>query len=989
MEQGVGSLVAGRFEVQSLLGQGGFGHVYRALDRFTQQEVALKIFFQTSQRVLQQARREAFLLSRLQLGGVVHLVEDGVAYEGEEKLHGRFYIAMEMAPGRPFPGCGVTSWEQLRAPALQLLSHLEGLHRAGLVHRDLKPDNVLVTEEGQVTLLDLGVCWDPVFSSRERQDAVCGTLCYMAPEQLQQNLVDGRADLYAVALMLYECLAGHHPYPAQSHWALMMSRMQGAPRPLLEVAPQVEPHVAAAVDQALAMDPKDRPPSAHHFSRLLQGGLDQTEAELPWLGSRAWLEEIDFTSTRPGVVYLQGPPGSGKSRALREVEGVARAQSRRCLWVTPERAAAWDSLSEQPDLLTLAREGVVLLVDDLEALSEPWRDKVTLCRFYTQVYCATGRIREHGVRLKPLEAIDCRLLFHAPQRVLRIPELCAELLVQRTGGHPAAIAEVLRQWKSSNLLRAAEGGFVLSLEDLQQLQSQHPLIYTLQLPTQVAANLRGLNRDFLVAMVVLWPCATPALLATVCRVSTEVAHLVCGELVERRLATQIQGGHYQAVYAELPGERWTSEQLHRAYQLLLRESAPGEPWRFMALLVTQQETRAWDEVLISLRLLSQRGELSQGAQLAAHALQTFVGNRHIEGKELQPFFYLWFELALLQNSFDAISLFLAHLERTPWQAWGLQEVRSLAVALRLHWRGDARRTLEILDGVSLQDVRLESFRRYLRVSACHKLTPEAHTGAFRYLEEWARLHPSEPTCRRHLHNARASWYRHSRKFRLALEASLACLEEAPEHLAIPYYVSALSLAVADAALSDSLLSRMEEAASRTHNTYGLAQVAYRRRMWCYAWSRPVNSDPELSSILQGLGLPRLELLHNTLEAALAWRAGEWERGRALALEVAHLYAQRQQLRLRKMLHALARCCGADVEVELIPVEEMLANYPETWLQILGLLLLHGEPVQEQARAVLEAERETWEGDWGRRGMILSPQEIEDALGQGSGFPIGA
>jgi len=270
--------VVGEYRVAALIGTGGMSEVYEAVHPLMARPVALKVLRPHLRKNFEAARRfvdEARAVSRIRHRGVIDIFSCGTL-EG-----GRPYLVMEHLSGHtlahelklrgrllPFEAVGLT---------LELLDALEATHRAGLVHRDVKPANVFLAHDGRgrrhVKLLDFGIA-KPVapgheISAQTQAGHVIGTPEYMAPEQARGEPVSAQTDLYALGCVLFELLTGHPPFPAGCAVEVMRHHVC-APVPRVRHVP-VE--IDALVTWMLAKSPQNRPPSAaglsEHFERLL------------------------------------------------------------------------------------------------------------------------------------------------------------------------------------------------------------------------------------------------------------------------------------------------------------------------------------------------------------------------------------------------------------------------------------------------------------------------------------------------------------------------------------------------------------------------------------------------------------------------------------------------------------------------------------------------------------------------------------------------
>jgi predicted Ser/Thr protein kinase len=264
-----GTLLGGRYRVVSLLGRGGMGEVYRATDLKLKQPVALKFLPEA-------AARDARLLARLH--GEVRLARQishpnvcRVYDIGE--LEGTTFIAMEYIDGEDLASLlrriGRLPHDKALEIARKLCAGLAAAHDKGVVHRDLKPGNVMIDSRGQVLITDFGLA--STARDGNRTPVRSGTPAYMAPEQLAGREVSVRSDLYALGLVLYEMFTGRAPYTEPR---------QPADRPpsLSSVARDVDVTIVRAIERCLEHDPRDRPSSALAVAAALPGGNPLAEA---------------------------------------------------------------------------------------------------------------------------------------------------------------------------------------------------------------------------------------------------------------------------------------------------------------------------------------------------------------------------------------------------------------------------------------------------------------------------------------------------------------------------------------------------------------------------------------------------------------------------------------------------------------------------------------------------------------------------------------
>ncbi len=229
---GPGSTFAG-YLVESLVGRGGMGVVYRATDLSLQRPVALKLIapkLAQDERFRARFLREPRLAASLDHPNVIPIYEAG-------EHDGQLYLVMRFVEGSDLKTAlereQRLSPERVVAVLAQVAGALDAAHRRGLVHRDVKPANVLLDEEGHVYLTDFGITKQLGGDSTDTAQVV-GTLDYLAPEQIRTEALDGRTDCYALACVLYECLAGAPPFRRETEAETLWAHMQEQPAPLPE-----------------------------------------------------------------------------------------------------------------------------------------------------------------------------------------------------------------------------------------------------------------------------------------------------------------------------------------------------------------------------------------------------------------------------------------------------------------------------------------------------------------------------------------------------------------------------------------------------------------------------------------------------------------------------------------------------------------------------------------------------------------------------------
>ncbi|HSB54454.1 MAG TPA: serine/threonine-protein kinase, partial [Gemmatimonadales bacterium] len=282
----VGQVIADRYHIQKKLGEGGMGQVYLAEHVKMGRRCAIKIMSPAMMKdpdAISRFNREAANASRIGHPNVCAIYDFG------ETPEGLIYLAMEFIEGRSLNSILDESHTLPIPRAASIITQcadaLQVAHDLGIVHRDLKPDNIMVTTargRDTVKVVDFGIAKavgaDGGAQKVTKTGFVVGTPEYMSPEQLAGDPVDGRSDLYSLALVFYRMLTGSSPFPADSQQETMIKRLTDDPLPLATARPDVRfpADLQRVMDRALARSPQDRYPSSAEFARdvrALSGSL--------------------------------------------------------------------------------------------------------------------------------------------------------------------------------------------------------------------------------------------------------------------------------------------------------------------------------------------------------------------------------------------------------------------------------------------------------------------------------------------------------------------------------------------------------------------------------------------------------------------------------------------------------------------------------------------------------------------------------------------
>ncbi|MGO1574871.1 protein kinase domain-containing protein [Agrococcus casei] len=310
MRPSSGQTFGGRYELTSRIAIGGMGEVWRAEDKVIGRTVAIKILkdeYLGDPGFLERFRAEARHAALVNHEGIANVFD-----YGEED--GSAYLVMELVPGEPLSTIldreRTLSADRVLDITAQTAAALHAAHQAGLVHRDIKPGNLLITPEGRVKITDFGIARIADQVPLTATGQVMGTVQYLSPEQASGQPAAPATDIYSLGIVAYECLAGRRPFTGESQVAIAMAHINDAPPELAGTVP--EP-VRNLVMSCIAKKPADRPTSAAHLSRaatmLRRGDIAGAAAVVPGIASTDSFATIDSpTQAATRVIQTQSSP---------------------------------------------------------------------------------------------------------------------------------------------------------------------------------------------------------------------------------------------------------------------------------------------------------------------------------------------------------------------------------------------------------------------------------------------------------------------------------------------------------------------------------------------------------------------------------------------------------------------------------------------------------------------------------------------------------
>jgi len=253
-----GSVLGGRYEILQLLGEGGMGAVYKARDRELDRFVALKVIrpeLASQQEVLRRFKQELILARQVTHKNVIRIFDlgeaDGIKFISMDYIEGEDLRSLLRQKGRFTP-------EEATSIIVQVCQALEAAHAEGVVHRDLKPQNIMLDSQGRATVMDFGIARSMELTGMTQTGALIGTPDYMSPEQAKGQEVDARSDLFTLGIIFYELLTGKTPYRADTVLGTLLKRTQERARPPIELDPDLPRYLSDVVVRCLEINPELR-----------------------------------------------------------------------------------------------------------------------------------------------------------------------------------------------------------------------------------------------------------------------------------------------------------------------------------------------------------------------------------------------------------------------------------------------------------------------------------------------------------------------------------------------------------------------------------------------------------------------------------------------------------------------------------------------------------------------------------------------------------
>ena len=271
MDNLIGKRLDGRYSIESLVGVGGMANVYRGTDVITGNQIAVKVLkeeFLDNEELVRRFKNESKAISILSHPNIVKVYDVSVT----DKLQ---YIVMEYVDGITLKEYlkqrgGALTWKETVHFATQVLSALQHAHSKGIIHRDVKPQNIMLLADGSIKMMDFGIARFSRAQSQTVSDKAIGSVHYISPEQAKGERTDARTDIYSVGVMLYEMLSGRLPFDGDGAVSIAIMQISEKPKPLAEIAPKTPAGLRQITEKAMEKDPDKRYQSAQEMLAAIE-----------------------------------------------------------------------------------------------------------------------------------------------------------------------------------------------------------------------------------------------------------------------------------------------------------------------------------------------------------------------------------------------------------------------------------------------------------------------------------------------------------------------------------------------------------------------------------------------------------------------------------------------------------------------------------------------------------------------------------------------
>lgn len=364
MDNLIGKKLDGRYLIESLIGVGGMANVYKGRDIRTNNAIAVKVLkeeFLDNEELVRRFKNESKAISILDHPNIVKVYDVSVT----DQLQ---YIVMEYIDGITLKEYlkqrgGALTWKEVIHFATQVLSALEHAHSKGIVHRDVKPQNIMLQADGSIKMMDFGIARFSRAQSQTVSDKAIGSVHYISPEQAKGDHTDARTDIYSVGVMLYEMLSGHLPFDGSGTVSIAIMQISEKPKPLAQVAPNVPEGLRQITEKAMEKDPADRYQSAAEMLAAIQAfkenpsirfEYEYNTQDAPGKTISKVVTNTKSGGTKSGISTQQarrtGTISTRKGSGVKNLHPANRSRKSVSLYCRSFSAWRWRSSSDPPSL---------------------------------------------------------------------------------------------------------------------------------------------------------------------------------------------------------------------------------------------------------------------------------------------------------------------------------------------------------------------------------------------------------------------------------------------------------------------------------------------------------------------------------------------------------------------------------------------------------------------------------------------------------------
>ncbi|MCA9757921.1 MAG: serine/threonine protein kinase [Candidatus Eisenbacteria bacterium] len=967
-ESMIGRTVCDRYRLESEIGRGGAGIVYRAHDAIARRHVALKMLHKVDRLRLDSFRNELASHRLLRLPGVVELLDEGIE-------SGHPFLVMPIVEGRPFPGLErnargpkgtQVSWPDIEPQAMSLLESLARIHWSGVVHGDIKPENVYVDDDRAVTILDLGLSVEPRAAAAQLMDlGIRGTIPYLAPESFSDPEPTFASDVYALGILLYQSLRGEFPHPKESAREMIAAKIEDHP---IEPVTHVPEFLQTLIGELLAFDPADRPTDAQEvLDRVRSQGRESTH-RIPYLQGDAFESVVRSISERRSI-RIFGGRGAGKTRLLEEVERWADEHGICTRRVSADQEDASEWARGVGELLD---QGVAILCDGMDALPPGHAGALKELEGRGPCVCTSSTADEGSELLLPLSEEALRGLIEGPDRVLHLQEDAARELWRRTGGIPGLVEREIDAWVRGRIARWEQGLLVTTRESIDLLTSG---LWLASPPIGSDAELPEDQARVLAAAHALGTLGAPGLIAAALHADESQIEEALEALEQGEWVVRLAGDRVLCRVVTRQVLRLREGVTHESLALL----GSGSEARLQLLQSTGRKEAVPDEALEVARQLYRSGELGRAVAVLHTGL---LGARNLDGAPREPdllelMLSVSFQIGTRASLETCLHEFGRRMHHTP----RINDLENLARAAVWGISGNSERAISMLESLTpFRPARLERWRWAAMIVAAGSLPVERHGALVTAAVRWAaRQRDSE------IRSSVESWlgwfsYRTGDYAAAITHHRHAAATTGQASKRVDSLVSAASAAME--------AGRPEEARTIAESALAECRALRNNRLelraeWLIRVARyrgGVRDAPDWE-LLRAAGRTPLSI-HRALvwltEGAVAWRAQEHRVAGELASRAAKDWLAQSkpcQAALSRALGIASGVRASETEVQEISRDALECDAPDVTVQILALLALGGARVADGSVRAAIGELESKAYPPGRLDVL----SVEEAL----------